>query len=220
MNYITRTIRTILGLILFSLGSYLSITANIGLSPWDAFSIGFANYLPFLYGDIVVISGIIILLIDIMLKEKIGIGSLLNILLIGKLVDFFNYINLIDTINNFSLGIVLLLLGQVIICFGTYYYIGGGLGCGPRDALMTAIQKRLPNIPVGMIRGLIEGGALLVGWLLGAKVGLGTVISIFGISVIMQITFKLLHFDIKAINHESIIDTYQHITTPIYDQIQ
>lgn len=219
MNYITRTIRITFGLILFALGSYLSIHANIGLSPWDAFSIGFANIIPFSYGDIVVISGFVILFIDVVLKEKIGFGSLLNILIIGKLVDLFNYLNVIPTLNNFMLGILLLLFAQVLICFGTYYYIGGAMGCGPRDALMTALQKRLPNTPVGIIRGLIEGGALLIGLLLGAKVGLGTIISIFGISIIMQMIFKLLKFDIKAINHESMIDTYHHLTyQPSLDQ--
>lgn len=101
----------------------------------------------------------------------------------------------------------MLLLGQVSICIGSYFYIGASMGCGPRDALMVALGKRMPNVPIGITRGLIEGTVLLIGWLLGAKVGIGTVISVFGISFILETTFKLLHFDVTNVDHESVVDT-------------
>ncbi|WP_218921361.1 YczE/YyaS/YitT family protein [Bacillus massilinigeriensis] len=202
-----RTIRLIFGLFLFALGSFLSIQANIGLAPWEAFSMGFSYLTHLSYGDIVVISGFVIIAIDFAFKEKIGFGTILNAILIGKFVDLIQYVNIIPLMSNFWMGVLMLLLGQIVICVGSYFYIGASLGCGPRDALMVALGKRMPKVPIGAIRGLIEGTVLIIGWLLGAKVGVGTVISVFGIGFILQFTFKILSFDVKNIKHESVADT-------------
>jgi uncharacterized protein len=206
-NYVKRTIRLIFGLFLYALGSFLSIQANIGLAPWEAFSMGGAYLTHLSYGNIVVISGFVIIAIDFAFKEKIGFGTILNAILIGKFVDLIQFANIVPMMSNFWLGLLMLLLGQVAICVGSYFYIGASLGCGPRDALMVALGKRMPKVPIGAIRGLIEGTVLIIGWLLGAKVGIGTVISVFGIGFILQITFKLLRFDVKNIKHESVADT-------------
>ncbi|MFC0026127.1 YitT family protein [Neobacillus cucumis] len=159
------------------------------------------------YGNIVVISGFVIIAIDFALKEKIGFGTILNAILIGKFVDLIQFANIVPLMSNIWLGILMLLLGQVAICVGSYFYMSASLGCGPRDALMVALGKRMPKVPIGAIRGLIEGTVLIIGWLLGAKVGIGTVISVFGIGLILQFTFKLLRFDVKNIQHESVADT-------------
>ena len=74
---------------------------------------------------------------------------------------------------------------------------------------MVALGKRLPQVPIGAIRGLLEGSVLVIGWLLGAKIGIGTAIYVFGIGFTLQYTFQLLHFDVKNIAHESIADTIQ-----------
>ena len=206
-NYVIRTLRLIFGLFLYALGSFFSIQANIGLAPWEAFSMGGAYLTHISYGNIVVISGFVIIAIDFVLKEKIGFGTILNAILIGKFVDLIQFSNIVPTISNFRIGLLMLLLGQVIICIGSYFYIGASLGCGPRDALMVALGKRMPKVPIGAIRGLIEGTVLIIGLLLGAKVGIGTVISVFGIGFILQLTFKLLDFDVKNIRHESVADT-------------
>ena len=210
-NYVKRTIRLIFGLFLYALGIFLTIQANIGLAPWEAFSMG-GSYLTHLsYGNIVVITGFIIIGIDYMLKEKIGFGTILNAILIGKFVDLIQFFDIIPTLSNFWLGLLMLLLGQVVICFASFFYIGAALGCGPRDALMVALGKRMPKVPIGAIRGLIEGTVLFVGWLLGAKVGIGTVISVFCIGLVLQFTFKLLHFDVKNIKHESVSDLINNV---------
>ena len=122
-------------------------------------------------------------------------------------MDLIQAVDLIPQMNNFFSGVLMLLLGQLSICIGSYFYIGASLGCGPRDALMVALGKRLPKVPIGIVRGVIEGTVLLIGWLLGAKVGIGTVISVFGISFILEVTFNILHFDVTNIEHESIVDT-------------
>ncbi len=202
-----RTVRLIFGLFLYALGITLSIQANIGLSPWAAFSMGVSYLAHISYGNVVVISGFAIIAIDFALKEKIRFGTILNALLIGKFVDLIQFSEVIPQMTNFWYGTITILLGQVVICLGSYFYIGASLGCGPRDALMVALGKRMPRMPIGAIRGLIEGTVLFIGWLLGAIVGIGTVISVFGIGFILQFTFKLLRFDVKNIKHESLSDT-------------
>ena len=76
---------------------------------------------------------------------------------------------------------------------------------------MVALAKRLHKLPIGVIRSLLEGTVLIIGWLLGAKLGIGTIISVFGIGLILQFTFKLLRFDVKNVRHESVSDTIKAI---------
>lgn len=139
--------------------------------------------------------------------ERFGLGTILNAVLIGFGVDVLQYYHAVPLIENYWLGIIVMFLGQFSISLGTYFYISAGLGSGPRDSLMIGLKRRLPKVPIGMIRGLIEGSVLLAGWLLGAKVGLGTIIAAFGISTILQLTFNWLHFDAKSVQHEGIWQT-------------
>lgn len=207
-NYLTRTAKLIFGLFLYSLGILFCIQSNIGLAPWDAFGIGISNITGISYGNVSILTGVIILIVVVLLlKEKFGIGTILNTVLIGFMVDIMQSLKIVPLMTNFAIGILMLLVSQVIISLASYFYISSGLGCGPRDTLMVGLGKRFPNVPIGAIRGLIEGTVLIIGYLLGAKVGIGTVIAVFGISFILQTTFKLLHFDVKAVVHESIIDT-------------
>jgi len=209
-TYFVRTLKVIIGLLLFALGNYISIQANIGLAPWDAFHQGIANITHLSFGTVVVLSGVVILIIDLLMKEKIGLATILNTLLIGVFVDMFAAMNLVPKIPGNG-SILLLLLGQVILCFGTYYYVCPGLGAGPRDSLMVAVGKRMPKVPIGAVRGVIEGTALLIGWLLGAKVGIGTVVSVFGIGFILQAVLFVVRFDIKSVRHEHLLQTIQQI---------
>ncbi|NCB30157.1 MAG: hypothetical protein EOM66_01970 [Clostridia bacterium] len=205
--YFKRFIRLIFGLFLYGLGCFLSVQANVGLAPWDAFAMGVTNITGVTLGTSVILVGAAILVLDLFLKEKIGMGTVLNTILIGTFVNMIESWGLIPRLQSFLPGVLLLLLGQVSLCVGSYFYIGAGLGCGPRDALMVALGKRLSRIPIGVVRGMLEGGVLLVGYLLGAKVGIGTVIAVFGIGFILEWTFRLLRFDVKAVCHESFLVT-------------
>lgn len=213
-GYSVRLVKLIVGLFLFALGSFLTIQANIGLASWEAFSMGIAYLTNQTYGNILIISGLVILVVDVALKEKIGFGTILNTILIGTFVDMIQAADVIPQMHHFFSGVVMLLLGQVSICVGSYFYIGASLGCGPRDALMVALGKRMPKVPIGIVRGIIEGTVLLIGWLLGAKVGIGTIISVFGISFILEATFKILHFDVTNVTHESVVDTVKELGIP------
>lgn len=206
-NYVIRFLRVIFGIAIYGTGVFMTIQANLGLSPWDALNMGINYATGLSFGNASVIVGLFILAADVLLGEKIGIGTLINTVMIGKMVDLFNYIDLLPKMNGFFSGIALLLSGQILICFGMYFYIGAGLGSGPRDSLMIALHRKLPRVPIGLARGLVEGTALLIGWLLGAKVGIGTLIAVFGIGFIMQGVFALVHFDPKTIRHENVMET-------------
>lgn len=206
-QYILRTLKVLFGLFLFAVGTYLTVQANIGLAPWEALAQGLSFVTKLSLGTMITLVGVSILLLDILLREKVGLGTILNTLMIGVFVNFLSWIDLVPQVQNFWVGIPVLLLGQVCICFGSYFYISPGMGCGPRDSLMVALGKRLTRIPIGVVRTGLEGVALVAGWLLGAKIGLGTVISVFGIGFILQAVFYILKFDVKAVQHESLLDT-------------
>lgn len=207
-NYIKKTLKLLFGLFLYALGLILCIRADIGLAPWDAFGIGVSNVTEISYGNVSIITGILILILLVLFfKEKIGFATILNTILIGVFADLIVSLNIIPYMDNFFTGLLLLVTGQIVVCYATYLYISVGLGSGPRDTLMVALGKKFPHVPIGIVRGSIEGTVLLIGWLLGAKVGMGTVIYVISIGFVLQTTFKLLNFDVKTVVHESVFDT-------------
>ena len=214
MKLAVKMLRILPAMFLYGLGVYFAIQADIGLAPWEAFNYGCSRALGMAFGDFVMLSGFAILALDVLLKEKIGIGTVLNILVIGKVVDLLQYVHFIPKASNTFTGIAVLLIGQFFICFATYLYISAGLGGGPRDSLMVALGKRLPKVPIGAVRGLLEGMVLFIGWSLGAKVGLGTVIAVASIGLIMQFTFKVMRFQVREVRHESIADTLLSLRRP------
>lgn len=126
-------------------------------------------------------------------------------------MDILSHFQILPLMTGFSSGVALLLLGQLAIAVGSYFYIGAGLCCGPRDALMVALCKRFRFVPVGLIRGTIEGSVLFLGWLLGAKVGVGTLIYVFSISFFLQATFSILKFNVRQIEHESLVTSLKNL---------
>lgn len=206
-NYGIRFLRMIFGIAIYGSGVYMTIQANLGLSPWDALNMGIYHATGLSFGNASVVVGLFILAADVVLGEKIGFGTLVNTVMIGKMVDLFNCFEVLPKMNGFLPGLVLLLSGQVLICFGMYFYIGTGLGSGPRDSLMVALHRKLPKVPIGLSRALVEGTALTIGWMLGAKVGIGTLIAVLGIGFIMQGVFSLVRFDPKAVCHENVMAT-------------
>ncbi len=206
--YLKKFIRLIFGLYIYALGLVLCIYANIGLAPWDAFAIGISKVAGISYGNVSILIGItIVIALFFLLKEKIGFGTILNAILIGFFSDLIIDSKIIPYMQNFFTGVLMLVTGQILACIASYLYIGVGLGAGPRDSLMIGLGKKFSNIPIGIVRGSIEATVLFIGWILGAKVGLGTVIYVFSIGFLLQTTFKLLKFDVKSVVHESVFDT-------------
>ncbi len=211
MNYPRRIARAVIGLIIFGCGSCCNIQANIGYGAWEAFSIGVGAKLGLSFGTVLQASGLVILIIDLLLRETIGLGTLLDIYIVGATADLLRGSGLVPVMTSFPAGVVMLLCGQLLLAVGSYFYISAGLSCGPRDALMVALCKRFPRTPVGVIRFFIEGGALLTGWLCGAKIGIGTLIAVFGISFLIQTVFAVMKFDVSSVKHESLITTARNL---------
>lgn len=206
-SYARRLTRLLLGVFLSSLGVYFSMQANVGLSPWDAFAVGVANATGMTVGAAAVLTAGLPLLIAWLMKEKIGLGAVLNAIFNGVLLDLFYMLALVPPCSGYLTGLPLLFLGMATLSLGCFFYIGAGFGCGPRDALTVALSKRGRKRPVGLIRSLMDAGVLLIGWLLQARVGIGTVLTMLCYGAVMQAVFHLLRFDVRAVMHESMFDT-------------
>lgn len=206
-EYAVKAAELVFGLFLFSAGAYLMVQANIGLSSWWALDIGIANITGYDYGTVHNAVALVILLIDILVKEKIGWGMVADAVLIGTFVMLFNQFQLIPEFHTMFAGMICLVAGLLLCGIGSYYYMDAGFGCGPRDALMVALCRRFPQLPVGVIRVFLEGTALLTGWALGAKVGVGTVIATLGMGVAIQFAFRMARFDATRVHNENLMET-------------
>jgi uncharacterized membrane protein YczE len=182
-------VRLIIGLYLFGLGIAFQIRATLGLAPWDVFGQGLANITGLSFGLATVLASAIILFLWIPLKQKPGLGTVFNALLIGPFVD----LSLRFVPSAADWGIVgqigWYVLGMAIIALGTGIYIGARLGPGPRDGLMTGSVKKFGK-PVWIVRTVLEGGATLIGLALGGPVGLGTLLFVVGIGPMVQVSMR------------------------------
>jgi len=197
----------VIGLFIFSLGIVITIKANIGYAPWDVFHVGLAGKIGLSIGTVSIIVGLILVLVVTLLKEKFGLGTISNIILIGLFIDLFFLIDIIPIAENLIIGIVFLILGLFIIAIGTYFYIKSGFGAGPRDNLMVVLARKT-KLPAGLCRSIIELLVTIAGWFLGGMVGIGTVISVIGIGFCIQIIFKLFKFNVTLVKHETLSDTF------------
>lgn len=142
-------------------------------------------------GNVSILTGLIICLIVLLLGEKLGLGTILNMILIGLFIDQILALNLIPQGNGFIYGAAMMLIGLFTIALASYFYISSGFSAGPRDSLMIAIERKT-SLAVGICRGLLEGSA------------------VFGISFCIQLVFSLLKFDATTISHETLGLTFKH----------
>lgn len=202
--YTSRYIRLTIGIILYAVGLVLMVNANLGLAPWEAFHIGLSQSTGLSFGTISIIVGFLIIGVTYQLYESIGLGTIASNFFVGIFVDILFTFKVIPVATSFFQGLFMIFLGMVLLAFATYYYIGSAFGTGPRDGLMVALTREL-NKPVGLIRGTIELSVLALGYLLGAKIGIGTLIIGIGIGPIIQIIFQFLKFDVKNIEHNAFL---------------
>lgn len=214
-NLIIRIGRTILGLFIFSFGLYLTIICNIGLAPWDVLVTGISNHTPFSYGNILTVLSLLIILFNLYLHEKIGLGTLLDALLVGNFVDLLSYFQLIPFKFSLIWSIVVFIVGLFFMGYGQFFYMSSAIGCGPRDTLLIGLGKRVSKIPIGFVSVGLSCLVLFIGMLLGGSVGIGTILATVGMGTIMQFVFNLLHFEPRDIKHDSIITTFHHLMSKI-----
>lgn len=199
------------GLVVFAFGVHLTIFANIGLAPWDCLGMGIARHTPLNYGLSMTAMALAILGIDLALRERIGFGTIIDALLTGNFVQAFNDLNPFPANGNVWLGVGLMLVGFVFMALGMWIYMSAGQCCGPRDALLVGLGKRLPRLPIGLVEILLWAAVLLAGWLLGGPVGIGTVISTFGAGLVMQLVYSAVGFEPRAVVHRDVFEVVKEI---------
>lgn len=177
-----RLVRCLVGLALFAIGISLQMNANIGAPPWDVFHQGVAKQTEISIGRIIMMTGFALLLLWIPLKQKPGLGTVLNALEIGLVADI--ALEIIPEPNNIFIRIIMVVVGIVTVAIGTGLYIGSALGPGPRDGLMTGLAKR--GIPIRLGRTAIEVAVLIIGMILGGQVGIATFAFAFGVGPLVH----------------------------------
>ncbi len=206
-----RTVRAILtnivlaaiSLFVNGFGIYLTMRAGIGAAPWDVFNLGLSKTFGILYGTASITVSVSILVIDILLREPIGFAMVIDAVVVGKSVDFFNRFVPVETPEHMPGRILLLFIGMAIIAYTQMFYMKASLGCGPRDTLLVGLKKRLKHVPIGAVSIGLLSMATAIGYLLGGPVGLGTVLCAFCQGPIMQWAFESLHFDATRIRHQN-----------------
>lgn len=166
------------GLFLFGAGMALMVRAQIGVAPWDVLALGLVGSAGVGFGAITILVAVMVLLLWIPLRQRVGIGTLLNAALVGPSADV--TLMVVPAAPSPWIGGPMFVVGLLLLAFASGLYISADFGPGPRDGLMTGLVARTGR-PVWLVRTLIEGTVLVVGFLLGGPVGLGTVLFAFGV---------------------------------------
>ncbi|MBR6206451.1 MAG: hypothetical protein IKQ73_04740 [Oscillospiraceae bacterium] len=204
-------LRIAAGLLVFAFGVHLTIFANIGLAPWDCLGMGVSKHTPLNYGLSMTLIAVAVLIVDLLLKERIGFGTVIDALLTGNFVQMFNDLNPLPENGSLWLGIVIMLAGFVFMALGMWIYMLGGQCCGPRDSLLVGLGKRLRRLPIGLVEILLWAAVLLAGWLLGGPVGIGTLISTVGAGAVMQLVYHLVRFEPRDVRHRDIPEVIREL---------
>tara|TARA_B110000971_G_scaffold167363_1_gene171534 strand:- start:87 stop:734 length:648 start_codon:yes stop_codon:yes gene_type:complete len=166
------------GLILFGLGEGLLIVSAAGASPWSVLAQGIYLNIGFSVGIITIIISAAVLILWIPLNQKPGIGTILNAIIIGLMIDF--CIRFVPTPENYISQLSLAIMAVLTVGLGGGIYLVANLGSGPRDGLMIGLQKKT-NLPIATVRAFLEITVMSIGWYLGGTVGVGTLLFAFGI---------------------------------------
>ena len=175
------------GLLLYGISSSLLVLAGLGLDPWDVFHQGLARQTPFAIGTWAILVGVAVLLLWIPLRQRPGLGTLSNVVLVGATMDV--VLGHVHAPHALAARVACLVVGVFLNGVATGAYIGAGLGPGPRDGLMTGLAARGHSIRV--VRTGIEVTVLVTGWLLGGTVGVGTVVYALAIGPLAHVFVPL-----------------------------
>jgi len=167
-----RSVQLLIGLFLYGVGIAFMVRGQIGAAPWDVLSQGITNHVPLSFGVVTILVSIVVLLLWIPLRQRLGIGTVLNALLVGPSADV--GLALIPADQPLWLRVCFFVIGLLVLSAATGLYIGANFGPGPRDGLMTGLHKKT-GWRIWIVRTGIEVVVVAVGWALGGNVGVGTV---------------------------------------------
>ncbi|GEO90516.1 membrane protein [Aeromicrobium flavum] len=179
-----RLVQLLVGLWLYGATMAFLVRAGLGLDPWDVFHEGLTRHVPLTFGQVVIVVGALLLLLWIPLRQRPGIGTVLNVIVIGVAADV--TLAILPPADGLAPGIALLVAGVVGNGIAGAMYVGAGLGTGPRDGLWTGIVRRT-GLSVRLVRTTLEIVVLVTGFLLGGTVGVGTVIYALTIGPLVQL---------------------------------
>lgn len=183
-----RWCKLLAGLVCYGIGISFMKQSELGMSPWEVLNDGISKISGVQIGTVSIFIGILVLVLWIPIREKPGIGTVLNIIIVGTITNL--TLPLIPIPNQLLLQILWLTLGVLIIGLATALYLGSRLGSGPRDGLMMGLHHRTGH-SIRLVRSIIEISVLVIGLLLGGTIGVGTLAFAFGIGPIIQIMFRL-----------------------------
>lgn len=178
-------VQLLVGLVMYGAGCGIMVRAGIGLDPWTVFAQGLATQTGIGIGWITNIVGFLVLLLWIPLRQKPGVGTVANILLVGTSMQW--TVDLVAPVSGFAVQVLVFIGGMLLVALASGLYISADFGPGPRDGLMTGLHSRL-GWPIWTSRLVVEATVLLAGWLLGGTVGLGTVLFAAGIGPLVHLT--------------------------------
>ncbi len=199
-----------LGLFLYGLAISLMITADLGVSPWTVFHMGMSNHLPITFGQAAQLTGFIILVLTCFIKVIPGISSICNMYFVGLFVDYIMQSGILKTPQNVILQLGMLLLGMFVIGWASFFYLRIELGAGPRDGLMEGLVRLLKR-PVGQVRTAIEVTVLVLGFIMGGQVGVGTVIASLFTGTMVQWVFRFGKYNPRDSKHMDFIKMVQFL---------
>lgn len=182
-----RYTQLMVGLLVYGAGIALMVRAEVGISPWDVLAQGLSKATGVDFGLMTILIGAVVLMLWIPLRQKPGMGTVLNIIFVGASAQVVLW--LMPTQSDIWLRIFLFAAGMVLIATATGLYIGADLGPGPRDGLMTGLRART-GWPIWIIRTGIEVVVVTIGWLLGGDVGIGTLVFALGIGPLVHVTMR------------------------------
>lgn len=188
--------RLVLGIVLLGCGIAPVLEAELGVAPWDVFHQGLSDVTGLSFGLVTVLVGLVVMLAWIPLRQRMGLGTIVNTLTLGFVIDAM--LAVIPPVESLPVRWAMLLGGIVLTAAGMALYIGAGLGPGPRDGLMTALAAR--GHPLWLVRTVIEVAALAAGLALGGDVGVGTVLFAFGIGPIGHWFLARFHLGVGGVD--------------------
>lgn len=182
---VLRVAQLLIGLVLFGAGCAIMVRAGIGLDPWTVFAQGLSLQTGIGIGWITNIVGFLVLLLWIPLRQRPGIGTIANILLVGTSMQA--TLAIVPAVHGFAIQLLVFVGGMLLVAVASGLYIGANFGPGPRDGLMTGLNSRF-GWPIWASRLGVEATVLVAGWMLGGTVGLGTVLFAAGIGPLVHLT--------------------------------